>query len=57
MNNIKTVNLKIEIDLERLEKMYKATGMEIPEDFVKGFANKLNLKDYDNNLIIKVIEE
>ena len=37
--------------------MYKATGMEIPEDFVKGFANKLNLKDYDNNLIIKVIEE
>lgn len=53
----KTINLKIEIDLEKLEKMYKANGMEIPTDFVKGFANRLNLKDYDDNLIIKVIEE
>ena len=53
----KIINLKIEIDLEGLEKMYKATGMKISTDFVKGFANRLNLKDYDNNFIIKVIEE
>lgn len=52
----KIINLKIEIDLEGLEKMYKATGMEMPTDFVKGFANRLNLKDYNDNLIVKVIE-
>jgi len=25
-------------------------------DFVKGFANKLNMKDFDDNYVIKVIE-
>jgi len=54
----KIINLQIEIDVEKLKKIYKMVGKEdlFSTDFVKGFANKLNMKDFDDNYVIKVLD-